>query len=165
MAWGVSVRMLFCVLSGWDGPAVPAQRRQYLRDGARGQAPCSPERRCGDTPDIGRRQPAGLFLNQRRPWKARPMSLHKPLRHPGIAAALGAALLFGAGTPLAKWLLDAVSPWLLAGLLYLGSGLGLTLYRALRRAPAVRLATAMRGAPHRCRPQQRPPAWPPATTR
>ena len=68
------------------------------------------------------------------------MSLHNALRHPGIAAALGAALLFGAGTPLAKWLLDAVSPWLLAGLLYLGSGLGLTLYRALRRAPAVRLA-------------------------
>ncbi|MBN8475491.1 DMT family transporter [Sulfuritalea sp.] len=68
------------------------------------------------------------------------MSLRNALRHPGIAAALGAALLFGAGTPLAKWLLDAVSPWLLAGLLYLGSGLGLTLYRALRRAPAVRLA-------------------------
>lgn len=68
------------------------------------------------------------------------MSLHNALRHPGIAAALGAALLFGAGTPLAKWLLDAVSPWLLAGLLYLGSGLGLTLYRVLRRAPAVRLA-------------------------
>jgi drug/metabolite transporter (DMT)-like permease len=67
------------------------------------------------------------------------MPLHNVLRHPGISAALGAALLFGAGTPLAKWLLDAVSPWLLAGLLYLGSGLGLTLYRALIRAPAVRL--------------------------
>lgn len=61
------------------------------------------------------------------------------LRQPGIPAALGAALLFGAGTPLAKWLLDAVSPWLLAGLLYLGSGLGLTLYRRLIQAPAVRL--------------------------
>jgi drug/metabolite transporter (DMT)-like permease len=47
--------------------------------------------------------------------------------------------LFGAGTPLAKWLLEAVSPWLLAGLLYLGSGLGLTLYRRLIGAPAVRL--------------------------
>ncbi|MBI5107869.1 MAG: DMT family transporter [Rhodocyclales bacterium] len=65
--------------------------------------------------------------------------MHNALRHPGIAAALGAALLFGAGTPLAKWLLDAVSPWLLAGLLYLGSGLGLALYRALLRSPAVRL--------------------------
>jgi drug/metabolite transporter (DMT)-like permease len=61
------------------------------------------------------------------------------LRKQGVPAALGAALLFGAGTPLAKWLLDAVSPWLLAGLLYLGSGLGLTLYRGLIQAPAVRL--------------------------
>jgi drug/metabolite transporter (DMT)-like permease len=60
------------------------------------------------------------------------------LRQTGVPAALGAALLFGAGTPLAKWLLDAVSPWLLAGLLYLGSGLGLTLYRALIQSPAVR---------------------------
>lgn len=58
---------------------------------------------------------------------------------PGVPAALGAALLFGAGTPLAKWLLDTVSPWLLAGLLYLGSGVGLTLYRRLIHAPAVRL--------------------------
>jgi drug/metabolite transporter (DMT)-like permease len=62
-----------------------------------------------------------------------------PFRRPGIPAALCAALLFGAGTPLAKWLLDAVSPWLLAGLLYLGSGLGLALYRRLTRAAAVRL--------------------------
>ena len=61
------------------------------------------------------------------------------LRHPGILAALGAAVLFGVGTPLAKWLLADVSPWLLAGLLYAGSGVGLTLYRRLRRAPAVRL--------------------------
>jgi drug/metabolite transporter (DMT)-like permease len=61
------------------------------------------------------------------------------LRKQGVPAALGAAILFGAGTPLAKWLLDAVSPWLLAGLLYLGSGLGLTLYRRLILSPAVRL--------------------------
>lgn len=57
----------------------------------------------------------------------------------GVAAALGAAVLFGAGTPLAKLLLDLVNPWLLAGLLYLGSGLGLTLYRCLIKAPAVKL--------------------------
>ncbi len=57
--------------------------------------------------------------------------------HTGVAAALGAAALFGAGTPLAKLLLDSVSPWLLAGLFYLGSGLGLTLYRRVIRAPAV----------------------------
>ena len=64
------------------------------------------------------------------------------LRQPGVAAALGAALLFGAGTPLAKLLLAQASPWLLAGLLYLGSGLGLTAVRWLRRAPAVQLSRA-----------------------
>lgn len=53
-------------------------------------------------------------------------------RERGVLAALGAALLFGAGTPAAKLLLGPVSPWLLAGLLYLGSGLGLALIRACR---------------------------------
>lgn len=67
------------------------------------------------------------------------MNWKEMLRQPGIPAALGAALLFGAGTPLAKWLLDAVNPWMLAGLLYLGLGVGLTLYRWLSHAPAVRL--------------------------
>jgi drug/metabolite transporter (DMT)-like permease len=38
--------------------------------------------------------------------------------------ALGAALLFGFSTPLTKPLLGAASPWLTAGLLYLGAGLG-----------------------------------------
>lgn len=64
------------------------------------------------------------------------------LRQPGVAAVLGAALLFGAGTPLAKLLLAQASPWLLAGLLYLGSGLGLGAVRRLRRAPAVQLSRA-----------------------
>ncbi len=58
----------------------------------------------------------------------------------GILAALGAALLFGAGTPAAKLLLGPTSPWLLAGLLYLGSGIGLALFRLIRRAEPVRLA-------------------------
>lgn len=57
----------------------------------------------------------------------------------GNLAALGSALLFGAGTPLAKLLLSHISPWLLAGLLYLGSGIGLTLYRFIIRAPSVKL--------------------------
>jgi drug/metabolite transporter (DMT)-like permease len=62
--------------------------------------------------------------------------------HPGVGAALGAALLFGAGTPLAKLLLASTSPWLLAGLLYLGSGLGLALLRLLRRGePRAQLAS------------------------
>jgi drug/metabolite transporter (DMT)-like permease len=49
-----------------------------------------------------------------------------------IAAALASAALFGASTPLAKLLLGEVPPLLLAGLLYLGSGLGLTAWIALR---------------------------------
>lgn len=59
---------------------------------------------------------------------------------PGIVAALGAAALFGSGTPLAKLLLGNVNPWMLAALFYLGSGGGLMLYRILRRAPPVVLA-------------------------
>ena len=58
--------------------------------------------------------------------------------NPGVAAALAAALLFGAGTPLAKLLLALADPWLLAALLYLGSGAGLWLTRRLRRAEAAR---------------------------
>jgi drug/metabolite transporter (DMT)-like permease len=46
----------------------------------------------------------------------------------GIAYALAAAALFGASTPLSKLLLGSVEPCLLAGLLYLGSGLGLSLW-------------------------------------
>lgn len=65
------------------------------------------------------------------------MNWKEGLKQPGVPAALGAALLFGAGTPLAKLLLNSVSPWLLAGLLYLGSGIGLTLYRIFVKAPAV----------------------------
>src|SRR2546421_11677983 len=61
-------------------------------------------------------------------------------RNPGIPAALGAALLFGAGTPAAKLLLGPVSPWLLAGLLYLGSGLGLAVWRQVRHREPARLA-------------------------
>jgi drug/metabolite transporter (DMT)-like permease len=48
--------------------------------------------------------------------------------------ALAAAAFFGLSTPLAKMLLDGVSPWLLAGLLYLGSGLGLSILIAVRKA-------------------------------
>jgi drug/metabolite transporter (DMT)-like permease len=46
--------------------------------------------------------------------------------------ALAAALLFGASTPFAKLLTGDVSPLLLAGLLYLGSGLGLGVLLLLR---------------------------------
>jgi drug/metabolite transporter (DMT)-like permease len=59
--------------------------------------------------------------------------------HTGVMAALGAAVLFGTGVPLAKLLLDAMSPWLLAGLLYLGSGVGLAILRLGRHSAPVRL--------------------------
>lgn len=53
----------------------------------------------------------------------------------GVAIAMGSAALFGASTPLAKMLLGGgIDPWLLAGLLYLGAGLGLGLFHLLRRA-------------------------------
>jgi drug/metabolite transporter (DMT)-like permease len=55
-------------------------------------------------------------------------------RFSGVPFALASAALFGASTPLAKLLLGAVDPWLLAGVLYLGAGLGLALARPwLRR--------------------------------
>ena len=46
--------------------------------------------------------------------------------------ALLAAALFGASTPLVKLLVGLVSPVLLGGLLYLGSGIGLAAIRLVR---------------------------------
>jgi len=53
--------------------------------------------------------------------------------------ALLSAVLFGASTPIAKLLVGTIDPWMLAALLYLGSGLGLFAIRMARRtrpAPA-----------------------------
>ena len=61
-------------------------------------------------------------------------------RNPGVLAAIAAAALFGIGTPAAKLLLGPVSPWLLAGLLYLGSGVGLAALRLTSRTSRARLA-------------------------
>lgn len=58
----------------------------------------------------------------------------------GIAAALAAAVLFGASTPLAKLLLMHSSPWMLAALLYLGSGIGLWIVRWIRGTASTHLA-------------------------
>jgi drug/metabolite transporter (DMT)-like permease len=52
-------------------------------------------------------------------------------RNPGIVSALLAALLFGASTPLAKLALSSVNPLLIAGFLYLGSGIGLAILRTI----------------------------------
>ncbi|KVQ05521.1 hypothetical protein WJ99_29045 [Burkholderia ubonensis] len=60
-------------------------------------------------------------------------------RFNAIVVALTAAALFGAATPLAKALLGALSPFMVAGLFYLGSGIGLgagIVIRRLRRPAA-----------------------------
>ncbi len=65
----------------------------------------------------------------------------------GILAAIGAAMLFGLSTPLAKPLLGEMPPLLLAGSLYLGSGIGLSLLLGIRVATGGRKAiTWPRGA-------------------
>jgi hypothetical protein len=58
-------------------------------------------------------------MGKRRVWAS------EGHRHSGALLAIGAAALFGASTPIAKLLLGFTDPLLLAGLLYLGSGVGL----------------------------------------
>src|SRR6266478_3218208 len=60
------------------------------------------------------------------------MTRRAAITGPGAPLALAAAALFGASTPLAKLLLGEVAPWLLAGLLYFGSGIGLAAIVGLR---------------------------------
>lgn len=68
-------------------------------------------------------------------------------RQGGLGPTLGiaSAALFGASTPLAKQLLAAVDPWLLAGVLYLGAGVGLAIVHATVRLadPAQRREAAL----------------------
>lgn len=54
----------------------------------------------------------------------------------GVLYALLSAVLFGISTPLAKLLVGQIAPLMLAGLLYLGSGIGLLLWFLLRRRNA-----------------------------
>jgi drug/metabolite transporter (DMT)-like permease len=63
-------------------------------------------------------------------------------RRSGIIYAIGAAALFGASTPLAKGLLGQISPVLLAGMLYAGSGLGLGVWLGVRRLRSRKLEEA-----------------------
>lgn len=60
------------------------------------------------------------------------MASHHSHLWPGVPLALGSAVLFGASTPLSKWLVGAIDPWLLAGLLYLGAGVGLAIVQWVR---------------------------------
>jgi drug/metabolite transporter (DMT)-like permease len=65
------------------------------------------------------------------------------LAWPGAPLAILSAVLFGASTPFAKALLgDGVDPWLLAGVLYLGSGIGLSVVHIGRRVIGLGAAEA-----------------------
>jgi drug/metabolite transporter (DMT)-like permease len=73
------------------------------------------------------------------------MSASKPPKDRlSVAFALGAAALFGLSAPAGKALLAVTDPWLLAGLLYLGSGLSLG---SKRRARALTSHPTAREAP------------------
>ena len=63
-------------------------------------------------------------------------------RRMGALYGLAAAALFGLSAPLAKHLVDEVSPQVLAGLLYLGAGFGLSAWRVAR--PVTREAKLQR---------------------
>jgi drug/metabolite transporter (DMT)-like permease len=68
----------------------------------------------------------------------------------GIRLALLAAVLFGASTPMAKALLEDMTPQVLAGLLYFGSGAGLALIwlvRQRRRGATVEAPITRRDLP------------------
>ncbi len=62
-------------------------------------------------------------------------------RH-AVALALLSAALFGVSTPAAKMLLGAIEPAVLAGLLYLGAGLGVAILRRLLRSRLLDRPTA-----------------------
>src|ERR687886_1694356 len=70
------------------------------------------------------------------------MALAYAMRRRAIIYALLSAALFGASTPFAKLLVGAVNPLALAGVLYLGSGIGLAAWLGVRY-----LGRRTRGAP------------------
>ena len=62
---------------------------------------------------------------------------------PGATLAIVSAVLFGASTPLAKLLIgEGIQPQLLAGMFYLGAGLGLATVQGFRAAFGERLSEA-----------------------
>ena len=76
------------------------------------------------------------LVNMQRMIEARRLSFSL-----GAGLALLSAVLFGVSTPLAKVLLGSIEPWLLAAVLYLGSGVGLFVVRlalGARRSREVR---------------------------
>jgi drug/metabolite transporter (DMT)-like permease len=65
---------------------------------------------------------------------------------PGVPFALGSAVLFGASTPISKLLLGSVNPWLLAGILYLGAGIGLAIVKLLSKPFRLRAEAPLRAS-------------------
>ena len=94
----------------------------------------------------------GVFLKSVLSVRPRVSELTKTLKiggssvKRGVMYALAAALLFGMGTPLAKMLLANVNPLMLAALLYLGSGLGLVIARAVQYKSRPERAVLPQGA-------------------
>ncbi|EDZ99879.1 protein of unknown function DUF6 transmembrane [Burkholderia sp. H160] len=70
-----------------------------------------------------------------------------------VLTALTAAALFGAATPLAKALLGSMSPFMVAGLFYLGSGVGLGVGIMIRR---MRRPSAQAAIEHRIHKNELP---------
>lgn len=67
--------------------------------------------------------------------------------HVGVWYAIAAALLFGASTPATKPLLGSLSPQIVAGILYLGSGMGLLVLRFFQRSRSVKTPLRKADAP------------------
>ncbi|MDB5748223.1 MAG: cnrT [Massilia sp.] len=65
--------------------------------------------------------------------------------HKAVLYALASAALFGASTPFAKLLIRDAAPVILAGILYLGSGLGLAVWLGWRRIAEAREQRAQTG--------------------
>ena len=79
----------------------------------------------GDLPATSRADAARGVSDQRAMSSQRTVSEVATGPRSGVGLALVAAVLFGASAPFAKLLLRDATPQLLAGLLYLGSGVGL----------------------------------------
>lgn len=69
-------------------------------------------------------------------WQKVTSAVQSPL-WPGVPLALGSAALFGATAPFSKFLLGTIDPWLLAGLLYLGAGIGLAVVLLVQKSRGI----------------------------
>lgn len=65
---------------------------------------------------------------------------------PGVPLALGSAALFGTTPAFSKLLLGTVSPFMLAGIFYLGAGIGLSIYMLLRGSAARESEARLKGS-------------------